>query len=486
MKIAVVFVVLLIILLPVMGASMTGDGTLKGRLQTFVSYGLSLTSFLLCLLTIIVSTYSLTSDIKHKQIYTVVTKPIRRFQILLGKLFGLILLDVVLLALFSGVIYAITICTPIFGKPIYLMLSAGGSLILLFAMIYTVGLDMPVSRKAIRLTLLLLVLVGVVFASTYTVARYAPSFSKMELTQVRNEFYTARAGITPPEIDVTDEVRETYKNLEQADQLPENMSLQQIQARLTTLKKLEKRAVPPGYVLDWEFDNVRPLDPNGSMFIRFKYDVSVTPPDERVSGIWKVGNTRTVETYGSRDTIRTFHEIEFPASLVDNGYLAISFINDPRLNEAVIIFPLEDGMEVLYKADTFTANFARGVLLILLRLVFLACFGTLAASFLSFPVAILFCLCIFLTATVSNFCLDSFYYIGGQLGLVYSYTLRPIVLLLPQFDKFNPANFLVPARLLSWPLLAKAAALIVGIKAFLLLLVALLIFSYREIARVII
>ena len=47
MKIAAVFIVLLIVLLPVMSVSMTGDGTLKGRLQTFVSYSLSLTSLLL-------------------------------------------------------------------------------------------------------------------------------------------------------------------------------------------------------------------------------------------------------------------------------------------------------------------------------------------------------------------------------------------------------------------------------------------------------
>jgi len=63
MKVAVVFTILLIVLLVVMGVSTTGDGTLKGRLQTFVSYGLSLTSLLLCLLTIIVSIYSVTSDI---------------------------------------------------------------------------------------------------------------------------------------------------------------------------------------------------------------------------------------------------------------------------------------------------------------------------------------------------------------------------------------------------------------------------------------
>ena len=44
MKVAVVFGVMLLVLLPAMAVSITGDGTLKGRLQTFVSYSLSLTS----------------------------------------------------------------------------------------------------------------------------------------------------------------------------------------------------------------------------------------------------------------------------------------------------------------------------------------------------------------------------------------------------------------------------------------------------------
>ena len=148
MKIAAVFVVLLIVLLPVMGVSMTGDGTLKGRLQTFVSYGLSLTSFLLCLLTIVVSIYSLTSDIKQRQIYTVITKPIRRFQLLFGKLLGVILLDVALLILFSAIIYAITIYIPKY-------FDAG----------------------------------------------------EAELAEARNEFYTARNSLIPAEVDVTQEVR---------------------------------------------------------------------------------------------------------------------------------------------------------------------------------------------------------------------------------------------------------------------------------------
>lgn len=445
MKIAAAFVVLLLVCLPVMSILMTGDGTLKGRLQTFVSYSLSLTSLLLCLLTIVVSVYSLTSDIKQKQIYTVITKPVRRSGLLLGKLIGVVLLDGTLLVLFSVIIYGITI--------------------------------------------------------------YMPKFQNVadeELTQVDNEFYTARASITPPEADVSEEVTSKLQELDELeksgqldlDQVFRGLSREQIIAELNSQKKLEKRAAEIGRTLIWEFHNVKPLDPNESLFVRFKYDVSITPADSQVYSQWFVGDYRQTK-YGPeletpiyslarKDPVRTFREIEVPADAVaEDGYLAVGFINVP-LNNTVVIFPLEDGLEVLYKADTFSANFIRAVLLIFFRLIFLACLAILASSFLSFPVAILFCLVIFFTATVSSFVLESFDLLSKNISSVYSYTLRPVIQILPQFDKFNPAKFLVPARLLSWSFLATAAGLMVCIKASLLLLIGLLIFSFREIAKVII
>jgi hypothetical protein len=442
MKIAVVFIILLIVLLPAMGVSMTGDGTLKGRLQTFVSYGFSLTSFLLSLLTIVVSVYSLTSDIQQRQIYTVLTKPIRRFQLLLGKLLGIILLDVALLVLFSAVIYAVIIYTPKFYKA-----------------------------------------------------------SQAELAQVDNEFFTARASLIPPEVDVKQEIEDTYNRLEKTGQLPLDVSDNKVSREnyiegLTQSIKLGKRAVAVGHELVWEFNNVKPLDPNQSLFIRFKYDVSVNPPDLQVFGNWFAGDDRQLK-YGAKvqtpiyafdrkDLIRTFYEIEVPADAVaEDGYLAVGFFNVP-LNNTVVIFPPEDGLEVLYKADTFTANFLRAVLLILFRLIFLACLGILASTFLSFPVAVLLCLAIFFTGTVSGFCLESFDYLSKNLSSVYSYTVRPIVQLLLQFDKCSPTKFLVPARLLSWSLLVEVVFSLICIKAVLLWLAALLIFSYKEIAKVIV
>jgi hypothetical protein len=215
----------------------------------------------------------------------------------------------------------------------------------------------------------------------------------------------------------------------------------------------------------------------------------------QVYGRWFVGDYQYIR-YGTESktpvydrihkrSVRNFHEIEVPADVVPElGHLAVAFQNYP-LNNTVIIFP-PDGIEVLYKADTFTGNFVRAVLLILSRLIFLACLGILASTFLSFPVAILLCLVLFATASVSGFVIESFSYLSENISVIYSYTIKWIIQLLPQFDKYNPTKFLVPARLLSWSLLARCAAVMVCIKAFLLLVLALVIFSYREIAKIIV
>jgi len=437
-KVAAVFIVLLLILLPVMGFTATGDGTLKGRLQTFVSYGLSLTGLLLSLLTIIIAIYTISSDIDQRQIYTVATKPIRRFQIILGKILGVIVLDVALLTLFAGIIYGITLYMPRFFQA-----------------------------------------------------------SAVELEQVRNEFFTARTSLVPPEIDVSETVGQIYEQKkDQLEELYSNMTRQEILKELTTLERMKKQAATVGQRLVWEFENVKPRDPNRSLFIRFKYDVSATPPDEQVYGDWFIGDLRGMQ-YGSdtttpiyrasrRDPVRQFREIAVPAAAVaDDGYLAVGFINPP-LNETVVLFPLEDGLEVLYKADTFTGNFVRAALLILCRLVFLACLGALAGTFLSFPVAILFCLVIFLTGTVSGFVLESFGFLNKNIGVVYTYTIQQLIQLLPRFDMYNPTKFLVPARLLSWSLLGRVVLVMVCLKAMLLLVLSLVVFSFRELARVVV
>ncbi|MGD9110634.1 MAG: hypothetical protein PVG93_06800 [Phycisphaerales bacterium] len=435
MKIALAFILLLVVLLPVMALNITGDGTIKGRLQTFVTYSLSLTTLILSLMTIILSTFSLADDIKQKRIYTVLTKPIRRFELLLGKLFGVILLNTIMLAICAGIVYAATIYMPAYY-------------------------DTP----------------------------------QEELTTLNNEFYTARASLKPPIPDVTGEVLELYRQLSKSGQLPEGMSTRAILNDLKSQKILEKRAAAVGDDIVWEFTNVKVHDPN--IFIRFKYDVAVNPPDASIYSLWSIGDHRQMDftlksstpIYGAerRDVIRTPREFSVPADAVAaDGYLAVAFLN-VRLNPTTVIFPPEDGIELLYKAGTYRTNFLKAVLLILFRLIFLACLGVLASSFLSFPVAILLCLAVFFISVTRGFIMESFDVLSYDISHIYDYTIKMLISLFPQFGRFNAPNFLVPARFISWPLVAKAAALMVVLKSGLLLILAIIIFSFREIAKIIV
>ena len=63
-------------------------------------------------------------------------------------------------------------------------------------------------------------------------------------------------------------------------------------------------------------------------------------------------------------------------------------------NDTALLFPLEDGMEVLYPEGGFALNFARGLGIIFCWMALLAALGLTAASFLSFPVAAFFSLAI--------------------------------------------------------------------------------------------
>jgi hypothetical protein len=52
-----------------------------------------------------------------------------------------------------------------------------------------------------------------------------------------------------------------------------------------------------------------------------------------------------------------------------------------------LLFPLDDGIEVLYREGNFGLNYVRGLAIIFCWMALLAALGLAAASFLSFPVA---------------------------------------------------------------------------------------------------
>ncbi len=105
MKIAMAFIALLIAGLAAMPFVMKGDGTLAGSIRTTLNYGITITSVLLSLVTILVTVSVITDDVRDKYIVLLASKPLARWQYLLGRWLGVVLLNAVLLGVAGVSIY---------------------------------------------------------------------------------------------------------------------------------------------------------------------------------------------------------------------------------------------------------------------------------------------------------------------------------------------------------------------------------------------
>jgi len=106
MKLAAAFVVLMVIALLVLGSQMTGDDTLAGQIRTFLDWGTGITVTLLSVMTVFVGASLVSTDVRTRQIFTVATKPLARWQYIVGRWAGLVLFDAVLLTPACLSIYA--------------------------------------------------------------------------------------------------------------------------------------------------------------------------------------------------------------------------------------------------------------------------------------------------------------------------------------------------------------------------------------------
>src|SRR3954453_17703242 len=74
--------------------------------RVYLSFVLTSTNYLVILMALLLSAFSLPNDIKNRTIYTVVTKPIRASEIVLGRVLGFAAVGTSMLVLMGVIIYA--------------------------------------------------------------------------------------------------------------------------------------------------------------------------------------------------------------------------------------------------------------------------------------------------------------------------------------------------------------------------------------------
>jgi hypothetical protein len=306
------------------------DGTARGFTQILLTYTLTVITGLLGLSTLWLACGTLARDIEECQIQLVAVKPVARWQIWLGKWLGIMSLNAALLAISGASVYAL--------------------------------LQWRASRLPAE-----------------------------EQTTLRTQVLVARGSLKPENLDREID-SETDRLLE--DRLKQNpgarADLKEVRSQLREQVKAQYQLVPPSTIRQWTINLglTRHFLRDQPLQLRIKFNAADRSPSGTFVGLWQVGvpgKTQFQQFPPMSLAPDTFHEFDIPPNLFDeNGVLTISFAN---VNNTALLFPLEDGIEVLYREGGFGLNYARGLGIIFCWMSLLAAVGLTAASFLSFPVA---------------------------------------------------------------------------------------------------
>jgi hypothetical protein len=428
-------VIAVLLVLAVVGLPLVikDDGTASGFTQIILTYTLSAVTILLGISTLWLSCGTLARDIEECQIQVVATKPVARWQIWLGKWFGIASLNAALLLLAGVCIYA-------------------------------------------------------------TLQWRASKLPAQEQTQLRQQVLVARGSARPDNVDaqIDTETEQILQNRLKQTPLT-TADLAEVRNQIRAQVKSDFELAPPGVPRGWTVDLglAKNYLHNQPLQMRVKFNAANHNPSGTFVALWQIGDpnsTNLVQLAPMSLSPDTFHEFTIPPNLYDaNGKLTIIFLNP---NNISLLFPVEDGITVLYPESTFTVNFLRALGIIFCWLILLSAIGLMAASFLSFPVATFFSLAMLAVAFSSDTLAEN---IGlatptpGGPAIPISQVLinnfyRVIVAVLSLAENFSPIDSVSTGRSIPWSELGAAFAQIVLLLGGIFAVAGIILFNRRELA----
>jgi ABC-type transport system involved in multi-copper enzyme maturation permease subunit len=437
-RLFLVIAVLLLVTVVALPMLIKDDGTARGFTQILLTYTLGIIATLLGMSTLWLACGTLARDIEECQIQVVATKPVARWQIWVGKWLGLMSLNAALLL--------------ISGAGVYFLLQWRAT-------------KLPAAQQAI----------------------------------LRNEVLVARSSARERSFDK--EINEQTEKLllERVQKFPaDRADMAEVRRQILEQVKAEFQVVPPGGYRPWEiqFGSAKDSLKDQPLFVRIKFNSAQKSESGTFDALWQIGVPQKTQIYRAGPMSLapdTFHEFQIPANLIDeNGVLTIVFINS---NNATLLFPLEDGMEVLYREGGFLLNYARGLGIIFCWMALLCALGLAAASLLSFPVAAFFSLGVLAislsTGTISNAVeqgtiadYDSEKGTSGSspADVVVIPVFKATLKLISLVKDFSPVDALSTGRSITWSELARAFLQIVVLMGGIFAVSGVVILNRRELA----
>jgi hypothetical protein len=414
------------------------DGTASGFTQIILTYTLSAVTGLLGISTLWLSCGTLARDIEECQIQVVATKPIARWQIWLGKWLGIVLLNAVLLALSGACI---------------------------FGLLQWRATKLPPEEQA----------------------------------KLRSEVLVARGSAKEAimDADIDAETEQVLQNRLKSSPV-EKVDVPEVRKQIRERVKADFQLVPPNYQRVWQIDLgfAKNYLAGKPLQLRVKFNSAQKSATGTFGAMWQVGVPEKTKFWQSEPMSLapdTFHEFTIPPDLFDaNGLLTITFANP---NNTALLFPLDEGMEVLYPEGGFALNFARGLGIIFCWMALLAAVGLAAASFLSFPVATFFALSLMLVVLCSGTLaesVDSGSVAAGdeETGTAgHSFAdsflipaFKGVIVVVELAKSFSPIDSLSSGRSITWTELGTAFAQIVLLLGGIFAVAGIIFLNRRELA----
>jgi ABC-type multidrug transport system fused ATPase/permease subunit len=393
--------VLCIFLIP---NTIVGDDTAHGYIQIALKYSLGTVSFVLSLSAIWLGCFLMCSDAENYQLHMMVSKPISRVTIWLGKYCGILLIHVFLLIFATGVIYLTVLWQ--FERQGFSEKERDriNSEVLVGRRVFY-----PEHPDIKKESLRRLLTQNAVAKSKGQEVDTSPETQRKKLNIIKSEMYRNVA-----EVKYNSYRQWEYKNL------PTDMKRSQpIFLRFRTyVNKVssEDQRMTRGMWAAWVVAPVKPGEENKPQKQQI-YQVNLTEqPEQFMTGV--------------------FHEKKLNASCIqEDGTVKVAFLNtDPKASG--LFFQPKDGPKLLIKISGFTENFFRGVIVIFIQLAVLAGLACAAASAMSMPTAVFIVISYLIFGSFATF-MGGASFTGSavdQVGYTVSKILLTIVIPIQNFE----------------------------------------------------
>ena len=447
-KVAAVLLVFFVVLLPSLPFILRTEGNPKSQVQIVLTYSLTLAQILLSILAVVLCTASVCGEIDRKQIHVTDTKPLARWQYLVGKLLGVMILCSTILFVMAASVY---------GLVGFLVRDRDLS-------------HLPAqTRQRIR----------------------------SGMVQTRAEVLVARHTVSPEVPDYSDEVNEAVKELRALGK-PLAASTQRMKRReFTKGLREEFMSVAPMTARLWKFKGLKD-DLDTPLFLSFRPMRLSEEGGDSVTGQWRffrdaAGHTGEATTDGKLAldyvgsyplgtyVINSSQVIAIRGGVVGaTGNLYIEFRNFQQ--GLTVYFPAAGGMTLLQEVEGFLPNYCRSVIIIVCQIALLSAIALMAAAGLSFPVASLVVVGVFIAGMLAPWVMGATTTEHDLLHVL----LRFLCYLMPHFARFSPVGDLVSGRVVSWANVGQAVACLCFGWGGVSMVLAALFYRRRELARIIV